>query len=164
MDLSLSDIKLFESLDLLDGTGATAAKERPSDGLCSGSDDVGAAAAAPAVANGNCSSAGSAGNLHHLSAFGTNQETMNGTAGGMLGGGGCGEENGDHHHSSSRSSSIGLNGGSVGRGVGGGDVDDDHDLMDGALEDDSRSLSGDSDQDCKICKYVCECALFLIYF
>lgn len=140
MDLSLSDLKLFDGLDHLDG-GAPARSNGTS-----GGDDVGDAAAA--IANGNCNGGsssssgggsscnGGSGN-HLLTTFGTKEATMNGSGGGGL------EDPSDEHRSSSRTSSIGLNDGGSG---------EDHDLMDGALEDDGRSLSGDPDQDCKICK------------
>lgn len=142
MDLNLCDIKMLKSLDqvlALSGGGAPS-------GLMNGVNGGGAVvddrsivgATTPAVANGNCngsrgsSDSGTGGLLSPLGS----KEAVNG-------GGAEGDENGEHQRSNSRSSSIGLNGG-------GGD---DHDLMDGALEDDDgRSLSGDPDQDCKICK------------
>lgn len=145
MDLSLSDLKLFESLDL-DGVGskdrAAAAAAAGSgggcgDGISNNGGDVGSSAGTSAiVANGNCSNGGSGKLLlQQLAGIGT-KEVMNGGAASG------GNENDEHRGGNSRASSCGLNGGSG----------EDHDLMDGALEDDGRSLSDDPDQDCKICK------------
>lgn len=143
MDLSLNldDLKLFESLDL-DGGGAATNRDA-ADGTNGGSSGGGANCAGlplSAGANGNCGSGdGGAGigSAVLVATVGT-KSPMNGGA--------EGDADNDDNRCSSRSSSLGLN------AVGGGGASNDHDLMDGALEDDGQSLCDDSEQECKICK------------